>query len=124
MATIALVGTPTPYSAVYKLDGGSGANPGVLDFSNPPTLAALAAGPLKAEITRRLGHLDDLNLNVDSARVRVYFVTGIDENMYFAGPMNVYWTANHLEASIWAGGEGGHEGILFVEIRFEHSQER
>ena len=108
----------TPYSVVYQINGGVGA--GALDF-DPTMKANMVAGPLKAELTARNGHLDQLNLNLDSARVRLYFVTAIDATMVNPTSNTIVWTTTGLSATLPAvdGGNG-----VFIEIRFMHSTKR
>lgn len=110
----------TPFSVVYNVQSGVGT--GTIDF-DPTMKANMVAGPLKSELARRNGHLDQLNLENDSSRVRIYYVTGIDATqMIPAGSMvSLAWTTTGLSASI-PDGEAGQN--LLIEIRFKHSDNR
>lgn len=115
----------TSYSAVYKIDGASGGDPVFIDYTDAPTLANLASGPLKAEIVKRLGALGALNLNgTASGRVRIYLVVGVDDFIIINDSMSVQWVANGIEAVADEGGEGQSPSDYYIEIRFQHSEDR
>lgn len=123
MATQATFVKATPYSVVYQLTADDG-NPGAIDFSDGPTLARLAPGPLKAEITKRLGTLDTLNLNNDSARVRIYFVSGVNLLVPIPATITVVWATTGLAVTLPATGIETPVWTAFFEIRFIHSKKR
>ena len=110
----------TPCSVVYNIAAGVGA--GTIDF-DPAMKANMVAGPLKTELARRNGSLNQLNLDLDSSRVRIYYVTGIDSAQVVpaGSQIIVAWTTTGLSATI-PNGEVGQS--LLIEIRFEHSEKR
>jgi hypothetical protein len=116
----------TPYSAVYMFSGGDSGS-GALDF-NPTMKGQLAAGPLKAELARlaATSSLNTLNLNLDSARVRIYYVSGLTSPSPLAltipDEFALYWSTTGLVAT-GAFGEILSEQIV-IEIRFVHSKKR
>jgi hypothetical protein len=115
----------TPCSVVYRLEGGTDAGPGTAgtrDF-DPTMKAEMVAGPLKSELARRNGVLDQLNLNVNSARVRIYKVTGLDVVQAIPASVTLAWTTTGLTATLPTIAEGVTDK-LFIEIRFEHSVKR
>jgi hypothetical protein len=115
----------TPFSAVYKVDGASGNDPVLIDYTDAPTLAHLVAGPLKAEIVKRLGALTALNLNgTASGRVRIYLVTGISDFIICNDGLGVQWVANGLQVFADEGGEGQSPSDFYIEVRFQHSEDR
>ena len=122
----------TPYTAVYRINGGpiGQGGPGIVDYTDAPTLANLVPGPLKTEITRRLGSLNALNLYLNSSRVRITYVDGIadPDGLWMTmrqGAQTIAWTGNGLTATLQAvpGAEGAADNI-YVEIKFQHSRKR
>lgn len=129
MATTWTLLKATPHSACYELAGGGGPDaPGVLDYSDAPTFAALVPGPYKNFIRKNLGFLDALNLSdagdtgPRKRRIRMYQVSGAplsEVNLDFSYTLT--WNANGLTATL-SSGEG--EAVRRIEIRFIHSSRR
>ena len=115
----------TPYTAVYRVDGGSTL---ALPF-NPTMRGQLHEGPLKAELARlaAVNDLESLNLDDENRRVRIYFVSALDGNYTQTMPggnaFYLSWTATGL---IFGGGYDAESGAaqLLIEIRFIHSAKR
>lgn len=119
MATaIIRTGRATPYSAVYLLSGDNDTTV----RAGTDILGDLVQGPLYDEIKKKLAAsaLDHLNLDgVDTGRVRIRFVTGINIGIAFPlSGFNIHWTATGLSVTMSRG------ETCFVEIRFMHGDVR
>lgn len=123
-ATATLVKS-TAYSAVYHVTSGND-NPAVINYTDAPTLAALVAGPYKAEVKLRAaaGTLDKANLDQNaSPRIRIYYPLAIsDLTQLPIGAFTVAWTTTGLSITLPGEGEGAQD--LYIEIRFIHSARR
>jgi hypothetical protein len=133
-ATFTLVKS-TPYSVVYRVDGGADGTEGTLDYTSAPKLTELVAGPYRYYIVRGLSgfgfggsvnQLAKLNLDgalVGPARVRIHLITGMNLSNDLPETLTLKWTATGLSAT-FPGSTGETPQSLLIEIRFRHSSLR